>query len=484
MPKTSRIVALAGAALLTLTSVVGVSASSHREAPLIAQDPAADNTDLYAWVDGKSPSKVNIVLNYTPQADPAGGPNFWQFDPAVRYAVHIDNDRDGHRDVSYYFTFKTIRKAPGSFLYNNGPVTSLTDTNLNVRQTYTVQRYENGRFTTLASGVPTVPTNVGRRTNPTGTYSAMSASAVKTVNSAKFWAGQADDPFFVDLGSIFDLAGLRPFNGLHVIPLAAGSGQDTLKSNNVLSIAMQVPITSLTSDHKAHAASSTKATVGIWAVAQRHKTTTINANGTKTGSGAWVQVSRLGNPLINEVIIPVGVKDLWNRRNPASDKDFEKYYLKPELAAVANAVYPALDDADTTGRTDLSLILLNGLPGLNNTGTVKADMLRLNTGIAPCTADPADDDVGACRRLGAFYDDAADLAAWPNGRRLTDDVTDIAIRAVIQGYGDVLQGLYGVKDRTPNKLIGDGVDRNDLAFRGVFPYLAIPSNGYSHQHHD
>ena len=170
MPKTSRIVALTGAALLTLTSVVGVSASSHREAPLIAQDPAADNTDLYAWVDGKSPSKVNIVLNYTPQADPAGGPNFWQFDPSVRYAVHIDNDRDGHRDVSYYFTFKTIRKAPGSFLYNNGPVTSLTDTNLNVRQTYTVQRYENGRFTTLASGVPTVPTNVGRRTNPTGTW--------------------------------------------------------------------------------------------------------------------------------------------------------------------------------------------------------------------------------------------------------------------------------------------------------------------------
>jgi hypothetical protein len=477
------LVAVAGALLLTLTSVVGVSASSHREAPLIAQDPSADNTDLYAWVDEHSPSKVNIVMNYTPQAEPAGGPNFWQFDPAVRYAVHVDNDRDGHRDVSYYFTFKTTRKNPGSFLYNNGPVTSLTDTNLNVRQTYTIQRFEDGQMKTLASGVPTVPTNVGRRTNPPGTFASMVPTAVKSVNSAKFWAGQADDPFFVDLGSIFDLAGLRPFNSLHVLPLATAAGQDTLKSNNVLTIAMQVPITSLTSDHKTHAANSAKATVGIWAVAQRRKTTTINANGTKTGSGAWVQVSRLGNPLINEVIIPIGVKDLWNRKNPSGDKDFEKYYLKPELAAVANTVYPALDNADTTGRADLSLILLNGLPGVNNTGSVKADMLRLNTGIPPCTADPADDDVGACRRLGAFYDDAADLAAWPNGRRLTDDVTDMAVRAVIQGYGDVLQGLFGVQDRSPNKLIGDGVDKNDLAFRTSFPYIAIPSNGYSHNHH-
>jgi Domain of unknown function (DUF4331) len=484
VPKSSRIVALSGAVLLTLTSVVGVSASSHREAPLIAQDPTVDNTDLYAWVDGTSPSKVNIVLNYTPQADAAGGPNFWQFDPAARYAVHIDNDRDGHRDVSYYFTFKTTRKNPGSFLYNNGPVTSRTDTNLNIRQTYTIQRFENGVMKTLASGVPTVPINVGRRTNPPGTYAKMVSDGVKTINAAKFWAGQTDDPFFVDLGSIFDLAGLRPFNSLHVIPLANAAGVDALKSNNVLSIALQVPITSLTSDHKTHAAGDAKATVGIWAVAQRRKTTTINADGSKTGSGPWVQVSRLGNPLINEAIIPVGLKDQWNRRDPYRDKDFEKYYLNPELAAVANAVYPALDDADTTGRTDLSLILLNGLPGLNSTGSVKADMLRLNTGVPPCTADPADDDIGACRRLGAFYDDAADLAAWPNGRRLTDDVTDIALRAVIQGYGDVLQGLFGVKDRTPNKLVGDGVDKNDLAFRGSFPYSGIPSNGYAHIHHN
>jgi hypothetical protein len=477
-------VALAGAALLTLTSVVGVSASSHREAPLIAQDPTVDNTDLYAWVDGKSPSKVNIVLNYTPQADAAGGPNFWQFDPAARYAVHIDNDRDGHRDVSYYFTFKTTRKNPGSFLYNNGPVTSRTDTNLNIRQTYTIQRYENGVMKTLASGVPTVPINVGRRTNPPGTYAKMVSDGVKTINAAKFWAGQTDDPFFVDLGSIFDLAGLRPFNSLHVLPLANAAGVDALKSNNVLSIALQVPISSLTADHKSHAANEAKATVGIWAVAQRRKTTTINANGSKTGSGPWVQVSRLGNPLINEAIIPVGLKDQWNRRDPYRDKDFEKYYLNPELAAVANTVYPALDNADTTGRTDLSLILLNGLPGVNSTGSVKADMLRLNTGIPPCTADPADDDVGACRRLGAFYDDAADLAAWPNGRRLTDDVTDIALRAVIQGYGDVLQGLFGVKDRTPNKLVGDGVDKNDLPSRTSFPYSGIPSNGYAHIHHN
>jgi hypothetical protein len=183
------------------------------------------------------------------------------------------------------------------------------------------------------------------------------------------------------------------------------------------------------------------------------------------------------------VIIPVGKKDLWNATKPSGDAAFEKYYLKPELAGLVNLLYPSLPDARTSGRTDLSLILLQGLPGLNFTGGVKADELRLNTGIAPCTADDPTDDTGSCRRLGAFYDDAADLQAWPNGRRLGDDIVDMELRAVADGYGAQLNTLYGVPNNSPNNSIGDGVDANDHAFLGTFPYAAGPNQGYRHTHH-
>ena len=298
----------------------------------------------------------------------------------------------------------------------------------------------------------------------------------------KIFAGQRDDPFFVDLGSIFDLGGLRPFNSFHVIPLANTGGIDALKGNNVLTFAIQVPITALTRDHKLHPANDARATIGVWGANYRRSTMTINANGTRTWSGPWRQVSRLANPLINEVIIPRGLKDKWNASQPASDSQFEKYYLTPELAGLVNFLYPALPDARTTGRTDLSLILLNGLPGLNSTGSVKADLLRLNTGIPACTADAVDDDTGMCRRTGAFGS-GADLAAWPNGRRPTDDVIDMALRAVADGYGSTLHGLYGVPDLSPNDIIGDGVSQNDEPFLGSFPYLATPNQGYSHTHH-
>ena len=191
----------------------------------------------------------------------------------------------------------------------------------------------------------------------------------------------------------------------------------------------------------------------------------------------------MGNPLINEVIIPVGQKDLWNSRRPSGDSQFLKYYRNPELAGLINFLYPSLPDARTTGRGDLALILLQGLPGLNNTGTVLADELRLNTGIAPCTADDPTDDVGACRRLGAFYDDAADLQAWPNGRRLGDDVVDMELRAVADGFGAQLHTLFGVPNLSPNNTIGDGVNTNDHAFLASFPFIADPNQGYSHTHH-
>jgi hypothetical protein len=479
--KTTRVAAIGGALLIALTSAGAALASSHREAPLISNDPSADHTDLYAWVDEHDATKVNILVSVSPMQDPAGGPNFWRFDPSVRYEIHIDNDRDARPDVTYRFNFHTTIANGKSFLYNSLPVTSPGDPDLNVRQTYRVTKIKDGATQFSASGFRTLPTNVGARSTPD--FEDMVDDAVYSIGPTKVFAGQTDDAFFVDLGSIFDLGGLRPFNSLHVLPLADANGNDDLQSQNVLTFGIQVPITALTRDGKVHAAGESAATIGIWAANYRQAIRVLAPNGSQANTGPWVQVSRLGNPLINEVIIPLGRKDYWNRRAPSGDSLFETYYLNPELAAVANFVYPALDNAATTGRGDLSLILLNGLPGVNNTGTVKADMLRLNTGIPPCTADPADDDMGSCRRLGAFYDDAADLAAWPNGRRLSDDVTDMAVRAVIEGYGATLNGLFGVPNRTPNNLIGDGVGANDVDFGSSFPYMGVAEDGYDHIHH-
>jgi len=481
----ARVAGTAGALLIALTSVGGVFASSHREAPLIAGDPGADNTDLYAFVSPDDPSSVTIVANYIPLEEPAGGPNFNTFDDDVRYEIHVDNNGDAVDDVTYQFRFKTHQKSwkdgVSSFLYNNGPITSLTDSNLLVRQTYSVTRIKGGVETSLADGLPTVPTNIGPRSLPS--YAALAATGVKSLTGGgSVYAGPRDDAFFVDLGSIFDLGGLRPFNNLHIIPLDPTAGVDGVAGFNTNTIAIKVPASQLRID-------SAHPTIGVWASASRKANKTIDTEGKVKWSGPWVQVSRLGNPLVNEVIIPRHLKDYWNGQAPKNDAQFEKYYLNPELAGLVNALYPATADIDTTNRGDLSLILLQGVPGVNNTGAVKADMLRLNTAIAPCTADSAADDIGKCRRLGVFYDDAAaaanpDLAAFPNGRRLSDDVTDQEIRAVAQGYGAILNSLFGLPNKSPNNLVGDGVNTNaDMPFMGSFPYVGLPHQGYLHVHH-
>ncbi len=488
MRKFTRVAAISGGLLIMATSIAPVFGASHREAPLIAKDAAADHTDVFAWVDGNSPTKVNLAVNVSPMQDPAGGPNFWQFDPKVRYEIKIDNDRDARADITYRFTFKTIIRNPNTFLYNTGQVTGPNDADLNVRQTYTLTRiYENGTTRVLGTNLPVAPTNVGPRSNPA--YATTAARSTKSLSSGiKAFAGQRDDPFFVDLGSIFDLGGLRPFNGAHLIPLAAEAGVDDLQANNVLTLALQVPIKHLTRGGRIYAATSARATIGVWAANFRQQNSTLLTSGGVRTSGRWIQVSRMANPLINEVVIPIGRKDYWNRRAPHGDSIFEKYYLKPELAGLINFLYPPTTDIDETGRADLSLILLNGLPASgpfagNSTGSVKADMLRLNTGIPACTADSAEDNVGSCRRLGAF-DGGADLAAWPNGRRPSDDVTDMAIRAVAQGYGATLDALYGVGNKPTNNALGDGVNTNDQDFLSVFPYISAPNQGYRHDHHE
>jgi hypothetical protein len=490
----SRIVGVAGALLIAATSVSGVFASSHREAPAIANDPAADNTDLYAFVSPDDPNSLTIIANYVPLEEPAGGPNFFPFDPRVRYEINIDNTGDGKADVNYAFRFSTKRTATNfagipTFLYNDGPITSLNDPNLLARQTYDVWR--NG--TKIADDVRVPPANIGPRSTPD--YASLASSAIKTLgNGTKLFAGQRDDAFFVDLGSIFDLAGLRPFNNLHAISLPAAPGVDDVGGFNTNSIAIRVPLNQLTKDHAFPSGpNDPDAVLGVWASASRRKFRTLNADGTMSTWGPWQQVSRLGNPLINEVVIPTTKKNYWNSQKPANDSQFAQYYLAPEVTAVANVLYDALDTPNMTNRGDLVAILLTGLnipdsatvPGglqYTRTGSTKADMLRVNTGIKPNSQGACVFGVGgggSPSRLGAI---AGDLCGFPNGRRLLDDVTDIEVRALVEGYGPTLNAVLGVPNRTPNNLLGDGVDANDLPFLSSFPYIGTPHQGYEHVH--
>jgi uncharacterized protein DUF4331 len=490
----SRVVGIAGALLIAATSVGGVVASSHREAPSILKDPSADNTDLYAFVSPDNPNSLTIIANYVPLEEPAGGPNFFPFDPHVKYQIRIDNTGDGKSDVTYSFRFSTKQTAKNfagipTFLYNDGPVTSLDDPNLLQRQTYDVWR--NGDL--VANDVPVPPANIGPRSTPD--YASLAASAVKTLgDGTKVFAGQRDDAFFVDLGSIFDLAGLRPFNDLHAISLPVAPGIDDVDGYNTNSIALQIPIQKLTKDRKLPTdANDPDAVLGVWATASRQKFRTLNPDGSMSSWGPWQQVSRLGNPLINEVIIPTKKKDYWNSQRPHNDSQFAKYYLAPEVTAVANALYDALDTPATSNRADLVAILLTGLnipdsatvPGglqFTRTGSTKADMLRVNTGIKPNAAGACVfgvDGGGTPSRLGAID---GDLCGFPNGRRLLDDVTDIELRALVEGYGPTLNAVLGVPNRSPNNLLGDGVDANDLPFLSAFPYIGTPHQGYEHIH--
>jgi hypothetical protein len=470
--------------MMVVTLVVGMAptdawASSHREAPFISTDPMADNTDLYAFVSPDAPDTVTIIDNYIPLEEPAGGPNFGSFDDSVLYEIHIDNTGDAKDDITYQFRFKTTIVNGKTFLYNvnvigDGPEYA----NWNVRQTYTVTRLKKGDDdgSVLGRNLPSLPVNIGPRSTPD--YESLATAAVNSLKGGiKVFAGQRDDPFFVDLGSIFDLGGLRPFNGFHVLPLDAEEGVDGVGGYNTHTIAMQIPISQLKGPKG-------QMIIGIYASASRQKIRILGGDGTAKNRDSWVQVSRLGNPLVNEVLIPLGKKDYWNSQPPSKDSQFVASYTDPELAGLVNFLYPALPDARTTGRNDLVAILLTGLDltstaagvNLNFTGNTKADLLRLNMGIAPTAAVGEGDPMGVL---------AGDLAGFPNGRRLEDDVTDIELRAVADGYGSVVNSLLGslAPNNSPNNQVGDGVNENDLPFLSSFPYVATPHQGYEHTHH-
>ena len=454
------------AAMVTVAMLPG-RASSHREAPLISQDPMADNTDLYAFRSPDRPDTVTIVANYIPLEPPASGPNFPAFDDTVLYEIHVDNDGDSKDDLTYQFRFHTETRDPDTFLYNTGPITSLSDPAWNRPQTYTVKLVHHGsggsedRSDVLGRNIPTPPDNIGPRSTPN--YDALAAAAVTTLDGGvTVFAGQRDDPFFVDLGSIFDLAGLRPFNPLHAIPLPAEPGRDAVARYNTHTIAIQVPI--------AQIVRAGHPTIGVYASASRREVRILRPDGSAGTEGRFVEVSRLGEPLINEAVIPLGRKDFWNRSEPEDDAQFASFYTSPEVSRLENLLYgSALAPIDTTNRNDLVAILLTGVPGLNFTGPRKADLLRLNTSIAPTAG------VGSGDRLGVL---SGDLAGFPNGRRLEDDIVDIELRAFAQGYGPFLHTLLGLPDKSPNDLLGDGVDANDKPFLGHFPYLATPHQGY------
>src|SRR5712692_1981114 len=289
--------------------------SSHREAPKISMDPVADSADLYAFVSPDKPDTVTLIANYIPLQGPAAGPNFYNFGDDVLYEIHINNSGDASSDITYQFQFTTQIKNPNSFLYNTGPIKTLDDPNWNLRQVYTVTRVgPDGTSTVVGTGLTCPPCNVGVRSTPN--YSALAKAAIHALPSGEtVFAGQRDDAFFVDLGAIFDLGDIRPLQHLHLIPLPDAPGVNSSRGLNVHSIAVQVPKKMLTSNGSTPSdAAAAGSVIGVWTTASRRKASVRNdaADGSDTQSGPWVQVSRLGNPLINEVIVPLGKKDYWN----------------------------------------------------------------------------------------------------------------------------------------------------------------------------
>ncbi len=463
---------------------------------MISKDPVADNTDLYAFVDPADSSKVTILSNFIPLEEPAGGPNFFQFGDDVLYEILIDNDGDGLEDVTYQFRFKTVTQNPATFLYNVGPIGSLTDPNWNVRQLYSVTKVVGprraGPSTVLGVDIPSPPVRIGPRSTPG--YEALAAAAVTDLGSGvKVFAGQRGEGFYVDLGSIFDLGALRPFQSLHLIhPPENAPGKDGTKGFNVHTIALQVPKTDLTKGGFNPGSGDVldpRSTVGIWSAASRRKAMVREKDGRIVQTGPWVQVSRLGEPLINEVVIELGEKDLWNSAVPSGDSSFLDDYAHPQLQGLLPVLYPgvfpslAALTASGASRADLIAILLTGIPpgiipGFANTnGPTLADELRLNVAIAPSYA-PGDinPDGGSAKRFGLLGGDAD---GFPNGRRVFDNITAIELRAIAGVTYPLIDPSF-----TPDGAAGlltDGT-KEDLPFLTSFPYLATPYEGYEHFH--
>ena len=448
--------------------------SSHREAPEISKDPVADSTDVYAFVSPDRPGTVTLIANYIPLQGPAGGPNFYEFGDDVLYEIHVDNDGDGQPDITYQFRFRTQLRDRDTFLYNTGPILSLDSPNWNSRQFYSLTRIRHGHTQTLAQDLACPPCNIGPLSTPD--YAQLAREAVHHLpGGITVFAGQRAEGFYVDLGSIFDLANLRPFQtlhnqfGMHVFSHNA-PGVNATAAVNVHSIAIQVPISALTGSGPV---------IGVWTSASRQRVQLFDtALGTNLWSGPFHQVSRLGNPLFNEVLVPLGRKDEWNRQPPSDDKQFASYVAHPELAGLLPVLYPGVFPnlaklvAAGTARADLEAILLTGIPsgivpGFQNfTGPVLADMLRLNTTIAPSKKP---------NQLGLI---GGDPAGFPNGRRVFDDVVTIELRAIAGVTFPLVNKSF--KPDAAAGVVTDGLTAASVpsGYLSQVPYLGVPYGGY------
>jgi hypothetical protein len=492
---------------LLLITPPGVFASSHREAPITALDHAADITDFYAFVSYDHPDRVTFIMNVDPFLEPSNGPNYFPFDPNVLYQVRVDNNEDAVSDVTFNIQFQTQIRAPQLFTgfagAGNGinapanspapvkpgtpivppAITSLDgpgSAGLSLRQTYTVTMFRGSKKIPLTSvtgaSLFAVPTNIGSRTMPN--YEALAMQGIYTVQGdrgdIRVFAGTVADPFFIDLGAAFDSFNFRTAAGGGVLTAAQDKDDhlnlapNAVSGFNVNTIAMEVPISYLTSDGNQHPASDVRATIGTWATTSRPQLTVRRSPLPDESEGAYYQVQRLGNPLINELIIGTGFKDKWSMSHPANDAQFASFDLDPTLARIFNAIYGI--NIPPPPRTDL-LPLVTYAPPIAAAGTPAgpiADLLRLNTGVAPTP-------LANRSRLGLI---AGDGAGFPNGRRLTDDVVDIAARVVA---GGVLNPKFNV---APNNLIGDGVAATDVPTQETFPYVHFAYSGRDSRHID
>lgn len=476
------------ASLLFTLAMSPVFASSHREAPITALDQKADITDWYAFVDPAHPDRVTMILNVDPFLEPSNGPNYFPFDPGILYEMKIDNNRDGVPDVTFQFRFKTEIRAPGVFTGFVGgilgipPITALDgpgSEGLNLRQTYNVTMVTKNGRRDLAGGQTlfAVPSNVGPRTMPN--YNALRALGTYNVaNGVSVFAGTVADPFFIDLGAAFDSLNFRMAAGGGVLTAGVDSDDknnyapNAVSGFNVNSIVLEVPISMLTVDGKVHPASDKNAVIGTYGTTSRQKVAVLR-RGTERddddadeheASSRWVQIQRLGNPLINELIIGTGSKDRFSMDDPKNDKQFANFVLDPLLAKIFASIGIPVAPAP---RNDLLLLVQYKAPicpgcAASDAGPI-ADLLRLNTGIAPTP-------FASAKRLGFL---AGDTAGFPNGRRLNDDVVDIAARAVA---GILVDGVkYDVR-------IGDGVNVATTPITSAFPYVAPAYNGRNSVH--
>jgi hypothetical protein len=447
--------ALVGAALLAASLALPTTAQSPDG---LIGDRTEQVGDLYAFVSPDKPGTVTIVTTWGGPHSPADWATAAWFDPSLVHWVKVDNDGDGAAEITWTFRPTTRLDSDGVLATGFGQMPGVA---ANVVQSVNAAR---DGIDTITATVP--PPNIGPRTTPG--YGTLSLSYVNILDgnadpiaSGALFAGQRDDPFFGDVGALDDLLGVRPLNAQHAIRQKKARALDTRSGLDTMVIAMQAPIEWLTADGSVPTdPAAPGAVIGIWAGASR-----------VAADGSLVQVSRVGAPLVERWLIPWGERATWRAGEPADDAAYQARYERPQLAALLAQAYPRVTPPRTTDRSDLVQVLGRGIPGLTQTTTDGMfDQLRLNVAVPPA-ARP--------HRLGAM---GGDLAGYPNGRRLGDDVVDITLRMIGDGYGPSFAELLTaagmtVADSRPNRALGDGCARNDAKALKAFPYVSTPWDG-------